>query len=521
MTDIKQVVIKAPSQQEHLNPTAMLDTGDLTEWLGSLPLLKPIPTVQQIIEIVTTLNAQQISVKKRQQLLDAICETALKIYPSLNPETLARLSIKETARNQIHIQTTQLCTSTADGYKIIIRDAINNDVKDLEDVIFLPLYHAIELLSLALLSSYRNYKATPVSLYHDIHQLYLLAELTGLLDLEAERGSYTLSADTIGQMYRQIMILAFLDPFHMPPGMVEKLYERLAQMSQYCTILSRVPDPDAAEIFIADLYTDEAPRAIYKVSEQADLKMPRVFDTKPLLNKIRADITLLQSEDGSPAIKNEMELLQRLIPPDKEQVTRKSERKETRRVCRVTFGIDAVYHFLNLEKNELEQVLQSDADNFGNHTLESWTIINESTEGYSLCNQATTRHDVRVGDIVGLLTEEAGVGQNHGKIAVIRWMQHSQNDAINMGLEIIAGNILPAMCRLLDAAGTKDTCAGIFISSNSATGMPATLITPKMIYRRGRIMEVTIGEQPMKIEAGYLRDDTFTYDLFDFISLDS
>jgi len=521
MSNKNQVIIRAPEQQEYRNPEAILNPKEVRQWLDTLPILNPDPTVRQITEAIESINLQKITAKKRNLILHEYWKTVLQTYPSLSTDALNRYSLKEEKRNQLQVQTTRLCIALADGYKIIIRDALKDGSAAKNESIFLSLYHAMEALSLATLNCYRTYKTTPKNLYQDIHQIYLLSEHLGLLNHEMDNNYLNLSASSIGNMYRQIMTLAFLDPFHMPSGIAERLYDRLSRYAEYCTILSRVPDQDSNEIFAVDLTTDEAPRAIYKISTHKNMQTPRLFDTHPLTNKIKAEVTVLQSETGASNPTSEIQLLNRLIPPEKEKLTRKAERIDSDRSCKVTFGIDAVYHFLTLSKQELTQVLESSADNFGSYPLEPWTINNESKNGFSLTNQDTTRHDVRVGDLIGLLSESSSKGESQGRIATIKWIQNDQDHHINIGVELIHGNILPAVCRLTEGSDANKIFSAIFISSDTLGSNPATLLTPKSIYRRGQVMEVTIADHPMKIAAGFLRDDTFTFDRFDFTSIKS
>jgi len=522
MKGTNKVIIRAPQQQEFRNPEAILDTGKLAEWLNELPLLNPAPTVRELMDAVQAVNRQKVSNRKRLQLLDQYRKVAIQIYPSLTQDALKRISSKENEREKIHHQVTLFCTHIADGYKIIIRNLLADGNTLKNDQLFAPLYCAIEALSLALLNCYRTYLSTPEFLFQDIHQLYLLAERSALLNYEYESDIGSASAPSISLMYRQMMILAFLDPFKMPYGAVEQLYQRLFNLSEYCNMLSQQPGPDQSGIFVVDLASDEAPRAIYKIPANRNLKIPRVFDTHPLTNKINADITVIKTGQEKKALIPEEQLLRLLIPPHKEQTTRKAERTDSHRIAKVTFGIDAVYHFLTMNKTELKQALQSHADNVGDYRMEPWQVSNESKTGLSLSDRNMTQHDVRVGDIIGLLTEQidlpgSGTAELCTKIAIIRWIRNQDNQ-IHIGVELIHGNLLPATCYIVDDQDSNQRNAGIFISSSNNENTPPTLLTPKGVYQRGRILDITVGEQPMRIEAGYLKDDTFTFDRFDFKS---
>jgi hypothetical protein len=521
MKHTKQVIIRTPEQLDFRNPEVITNIRELRDWLDTLPLLKPASTIMQLTYAIDAFNRQQLNPKKRQQLLHEYRQVILQINPSLNLNAIKRLSLTEKEREQLQLQSTAVCMALADGYKIIVKQALEEGIAHKPGVLFEPVYLALEALSLGLLNCFRSYKTAPQNLYQDIHQLYLLAEHSGILEHEIEPDKLSLSAVNIGDLYKQTMTLAFLDPYHLPSGVAEKLYERLSRLSTHCNLLEQTPTPDADRVFITDLLTDEAPKAAFKIPQPDALLLPRVFDLQVMSKKIQAEITSLQTKESGLSVNNETDLLKRLIPVGKEQLTRKAERINTHRTCKVTFGIDAVHYFLNISKQELEQVLNSTADRFGPHLLESWAVTNESQTGLSLSSEQITRHDVTVGDIIGLLTEETGEQGQQGTIAIVRWIRNDKDNHINIGIEFISGNLLPAMCRLIDGPNTNNTFAAIFISSMALQDMPATLITPKKVYQRGRIMEVTIGGQPLRIKAGYLRDDTFSFDRFDFTSLNT
>jgi len=521
MKPIEQIALRMSTQRGTPDPDVKLECNELKHWLEGLPLLKPKSTVKQLTEAIHSTHQHELGSKQRLELLQEYRTTVLLHNPTLNQDALKRLSIKDDERVQLQSQTTMLYLTLADGYKIIIKNAFENQPSRQRKDILLPLYHAIEVLSLTLLHCYRSYLSAPQHLYQDINQLYLLAKHTQLLDRDVETGNLSLAATTIGDLYKQIMYLGCIDPYQLPSGVAEKLYERLSRFSRFIQLSSSNTSANAGKVFANDLTQDSPPRLISKLSSTHSNEMTLLINPTVMIEKIRKEISLLETEGSALSIKNEIELLQRLNAPSQEDPLRQSERIEKQRICKLTFGIDAINHFLNLGKQELEQVLDSNADSFGQHLLEPWTITNESETGLSLTYQQTTRYDVRVGEIIGLLSEESIEGKRNGRIAIIRWIRSGRNNHIHVGIKFVPGNLLPAMCRLSDGPNVNNTFPAIFISSQTQYGQPATLLTTKKVYQENRIMEVTIGEQPMRIKAGLLHDDSFSFDRFDFSSLNS
>ncbi len=519
MSNIEQVIIRTPEQLAFRNPEAITTVAEIRTWLETLPLLKPVPTVQQLTNAIDTINRQPLPTKKRLPLLQEYRQVILQLNPSLNLLALKRLSLPAQDLESLKQQMIELCTALADGYKVIIKESLENGNAQAPGALFEPLYYALEALALAVLNSFRTYQDIPQNLYEDIHQLYLLAEHTAVTERDIMPDKLSLCAGSIGLLYKQVMIMSYLDPYHWPVGIAEKLFERLSRLSSHCQLLQQ-PQSNTETVFITDLASDEAPRSLSRVADVGAVKILRIFDLQVMTAEIQSEISRIEKEEHGLSVESETALLNRLIVAGKNR-TRGAERTDCNKICKICFGIDAVHYFLNINKQELEQVLESTADRFGPHLLESWTITNESQSGLSLQNESISLQDVRVGDIIGLLSKETTTEDKQETIGVIRWIKNDKKSNVSIGVEFINGNPLAAMCYLIDGPQTNNTFAAIFVSSQALNDSPATLITPKKVYQRDRVIEVTIGNQPLRIKAGFLRDDTFTFDRFDFTSINN
>jgi hypothetical protein len=248
-----------------------------------------------------------------------------------------------------------------------------------------------------------------------------------------------------------------------------------------------------------------------------------VLNKDALSKKIKADITNLQGQEDKPDKEtlDRVELLKILLPEDKEKKRRRAERKAANRQVKATFGIDSVYQFLSLGVTQLKIVLDATTSGFDGFMLETWTIQNESMTGYLLGCSTPSTDNISVGDILAIHNPKIDTISQRGRIAIVKWMQQDANNHTQIGVELVAGNIMPVVCRPKDTeSGINENHKAVFISSVPALKQRASLITPKKLYYRGRILYVTIGEQPMIIRAGFLLEDSFSFDRFDFSSLE-
>lgn len=499
----------------------ILDHIELRHWLKELPLLEPKSTVTRLSRALNAFNQNSTDPQTRSKNLQEYRNIVLLLNPSLNLDSLKRLSFKEDDRETLLAQTSTLYLTLADGYKILLDTILEKQPERVNNSILLPLFYAIEALSLTALHCFRSYKSTPPDLFRDIHLLYQLSDHLQLLDKEVDTGNMSLAATTIKNLYKQVMYLSCLDPYRLPVGIAEKLYERLSRLSQFLQLSNHHATATPENAFIVDLTQDDSPQFICQTDHYELSASTLVFDPSNITININQEITLLKMEGDQPAIHNEIELLQQLNINPRIKLPRQTARTQITRPCRLTFGIDAINHFLTLAKNEFASILESNADNFGQHVLESWKLVNQSDEGLCLMHDKTSRHDVRVGEILGLLSEESIEGKKNGRIAIICWIRSDRNNHTHIGIQTMPGNLLPAVCRLIDGPNVNNTFPAIFISSNAENKCPATLLTSKKVYQKNRIIETTIGEQPMRIKAGDSHNSTFSFDRFDFTSLKS
>lgn len=518
--DYKELIkVRTVSLPDTTPAATALKHSDLKQWLDKLPPLHPKSTVQQLLNALQT-NNQLFSSKQQQfKILQEYRSIIMLINPSLNLDALKRLSIKEEDRELILIQTNSLYLTLADGYKQLLKELMNETTVGIQANILLPLYHAIEALSLTLLHSYRTYQTAPRFLFHDIHLLYQLATDYQLTGAEVDTGNLSLAANSIDSLYKQTMYLSCLDPYHLPTTVAEKLYERLSRLARYFDLNNRKELANTDKLFFIDPAEDAPPRHISRLNRSSNTLL--LLDPTTINEIIKTEILKLQAEGSELAVQNEIKLLRQLIINKDSKPLRYCERKQASRPCKITFGIDAVNHFLTLPKHEFVSVLESSADSFGQHLIESWSIVNESTEGLCLTFRKITRYDIRIGDILGLLTEESIEGKKNGKIGIVRWLRSDLRNHIHIGVQLIHGNLLPAMCRLIDSPNVNNTFPAIFVSSLASANRPATLVTAKNVYHENRIMEVSIGEQPMRIKTGKRLTESFAFDQFAFCSINS
>lgn len=80
----------------------------------------------------------------------------------------------------------------------------------------------------------------------------------------------------------------------------------------------------------------------------------------------------------------------------------------------------------------------------------SWMITNESPDGYSIMHVLGSASGTSVGDIVGLRPENGSKWQ----ICIIRWAQSENQEHLELGLQILATDAIPATLVTLPKSGT-------------------------------------------------------------------
>lgn len=518
------LVLQTPKQHSYTNPAVELNPKAVTVWIEELPLLNPVSTLKQLQDAVSALNQQETPVKTRLRLLEVYRSAVIRLFPGCEPEEIRHLNINRARRDEVKTGMTGFLEAMADGYKIIVKQENRAKQKPKKaSVLLLCLYRTMEMLALGLLHAYRNYHATPGFIFMELHQVYLYAEDHKVLDtpiVHEKKAVY----GTLAELYKRTMLLSTTDPFHLAEGAATKLFYLIGDFLEPCTIDTTLPldATQGSDCYIIDLDGDSPPQGInsYEAGEFIRILNTREF-TVALKNKIAA---LRSSDSVSRRQQAELQLLKNMEPQTSVVQKREAERISSDRSSLGGFGIGIVHYLLSLDSPELTSITEQGActlpvpsEDGAIPMLEEWNIGNESKTGYLLARSSPPETEIHIGDIGCLLTSTRGRTRAHLTLFAVRWIKHFDNRRTETGVEILPGEAFPVDCRIEEMSLEEtDACPAIFLSSVPILNIPATLLTPKHIYQRGRRLGISTREKTLHIEAGFLAQDSSSFDRFEF-----
>ena len=115
--------------------------------------------------------------------------------------------------------------------------------------------------------------------------------------------------------------------------------------------------------------------------------------------------------------------------------------------------------------------------------IHSWDVVNESDGGYCLLWDQNEAINVKVGEVVALRHEEAN--SRYWSVASIRWIKCLCNNAVQMGVKILAPNALPVSISKYTRMHQGPKARAILLPAISAQNQPQTLISTALGYRAG------------------------------------
>jgi cyclic-di-GMP-binding protein len=510
------LLLSVPPQDSFDNPLVERNPRIVSKWLDQLPLLNPAETIMQLLNALRPLNRQPLTEKDRLRMLELYREAVNAVFNAFTLRALRQVPLAAARREQIKQSLTQLCLELAGGYKSLLLPAYQQGRSPAQEpTLLLAAYCAMEQLIHTLLHCFRIYEPVPPRVYLEIHQLYAWVEEAGVCEqpIRLERETVRL-----GALYRRALLLCCADPARLSEDEVLRVYALLAHYEAHSQVVVGRCTPPHEGRFAFDLYADAPPRPCAKYDGQGHSSQPRLLDARDVAAAVRAHT---QSENATTA-DEERRLLRMLLPHLESTPQRIQPRQNKQAHALVASGIAAIYYYLSDPRRLKQDIAQAsqgiavqhiEATDVDHHSLDAWSIGNESENGYLLkCARRQTA--LRVGELLGVILLERTDTVAALELTVMRWMRNSEDGGLEVGVERIHGAAAPVQCRLLSDAAISRQC--LFLPSSSRQDRHATLLAPKRFYARGQRLHVEVGGKPIIVEAGHLVMDTACFDRFVF-----
>ncbi len=359
-----------PSQSIEHSDAPYLKPKDAERWIAELPTAHVGETARLIYKAMAEINRVAISPGHRFKILEAFRKPFDYVTKSLLKHYVGQAFPLSPKTQKIAELTQELQWEIANGYKIIVNDAISNTTAKIDNKTLLTsIYRAMYYLSETLLKSYLAYAPANDQLWLELNHLYLFAEHNGLVAEEVKDPlSPSHGTNTIACLFKQTVLLAIANPYRLSQSDIIKVNQNLKDWSKYSHmhILENVNMP--LGLFTINLEKGNAP-SYYNISkqEQESNAYTRVLDTSELTRALRDQIDSFSDSEIATAkhmIINSSELshetLKRLILALGAIPKRNFSRKGKKEKVKVALGLNPVHFFI--QKQQEAQYAENNRD---------------------------------------------------------------------------------------------------------------------------------------------------------------
>ena len=129
-------------------------------------------------------------------------------------------------------------------------------------------------------------------------------------------------------------------------------------------------------------------------------------------------------------------------------------------------------------------------------TIYQTNILDISLNGYRIEWNNDAPALLKTGEYI--LVKEASHRQWRG--GVIRWLKHSQNQAIKLGLEVLAQEMYPCAVRIQTNTQTNYYCPALIVKTQNLDEIKMTLIlSNSSIFQPRQSIDIRLGKQEIKL----------------------
>ena len=533
-------------QKTHSIPTRKVSGSEqidtlpiyIEEWLDSLHYIDFNKTSQLLYEATNATNKQQVKPEARLELVQ-LYNRPYHYYLDSQIKTGAHHTLQsiEIMQGQTGIMK-KIAINLAMASKMGFEETLNKKTMWRQSTPPLQaMLMAMNYLSQALIFSFLEYSPTPKNVWRELNNLYAFAEGIGHENntILPQGGDPKKDATSISNAYERIALASLIGPYHLPFGAIWEIYDQLATWSEYIRLRPFEKASNPSGYFVADLAGDFQPVPYAKFNPQEAGKKHRLLDTKTLIQQVNKNRDILELGKGldksihlSPyyakSILKQMSMAWSL-PPE-----RYSPRDKRSGEIQLTFGLDAIYYYLNGERdfdvtekvNENEIIVDqegfqqlSDKPNKRNHIIESWNLVDQGTGGFAVTREGKPESIIRVGDLVGL---------NHGDykstnsqqmaLGLVRWLMVRQNKTYRVGIQTIAADVLPAAIKATSGNVMDNIFRRALVAGDLQPQGENSIITSKGLFTKERELEIQIADRNFRGKAVSLTDSSMNFEHF-------
>ncbi|MBI5039699.1 MAG: hypothetical protein HZB57_00330 [Gammaproteobacteria bacterium] len=333
-----------------LDMSAVFSPVEIRHWLDGLPKLNELQTYDAVLERLREINRAAFSPQSRLGLVECFAAEVEYLADHLSRRS-EQMEFPATEPEQGLIdQLHALLDELAIGYKHVLIDMVEQPaVGDALIAIPTALLQAMRFLALRVLHSYSVYCPEPAGLWGELHRLYRYAERIDVARTRVEH----LADQTVGDIYRRVLLLSLANPFHLMMGEARLTHDRLGKWALVCMLRHPAEfPPESPETFYASrCFVDldgDAPPSWGLVGGRSAPVDARIIEVQPVARIVEDRIRQMTLKGQLPMQERmERDLLRRLRNAWGGRPARAGERSIQSGDVHVVSGLRAIHHALS------------------------------------------------------------------------------------------------------------------------------------------------------------------------------
>lgn len=500
-----------PAQDQRSTITVETRVEQVSAWLEKLLRGIPADAALAMSDALAALNRHPLGADERFSLLEHYRSAINELLPALKAQfVIVPLPLPERARRIAELNAL-LFAELANGYRLVVQEQLKEDGTSP-----VAIQRALVALGNMIAVCYESYSPVPAGTWAELHQLYRQALRLQLLDEPVQDGT---AATSVAESYKQMLLLAVTDPYHLMQGEVIRVLDYTGRFARFAELRTDSGGAGQGGVFLVRLDSDQPPKALPKMVSEVDGNTAVLLDTSRLTAQLSQQLGGLEAGiTPSDLLLPEMArdqgyrgLMKRLLKHWGVSARRHFNRKHYRAELDICVGIRAIHYFLSGAK-VYGAAPGSDMDftpGKGNYESSRWSILNESAGGMALTQVSDIHPQLRAGEIIGLKAE----GSLRWNIAVVRWVKTNERNRLDLGIQMVAPYATAAALRTSAATAFQPV---LLLPEIPLFKQPPCVVAPRGTLTAQRGFTLESDGRTSEHTASQLLESTVVFDQFQF-----